>query len=40
MRKIIVNLLSMICPNCLLAAQVRCHITAEMFRKHRSEEID
>lgn len=28
------------CPNSLTAAQVRCHITAEMFRKHSSEEVD
>lgn len=23
-----------------LAAQIKCHITAEMFRKHRSEEME
>lgn len=38
--EIIVSLLPMKCPNCLIAAWVRCHITAEMFRKHRNEEID
>lgn len=31
--EIIINLLSKICPKCLLAAEVRCHITAEVFRK-------